>query len=232
MKKISNYLIIISVLFAFYNCDVSDSNSSKILPIDSKISGLAKEYVSERHKNNQARLEMRAHEAFERLFNHNRYSALKTVKHFAENNEFVGSISDLVSVANEGLLRAIKYYDPSKKLHLKTYSKFWVLSYLQRKTLKQKPERKFVIGDGAFNPTFDVDYENKELVKKLLTTLTPREHRVVTLYHGLHGSEPLSTREIGLILGISREQVRVNYNKAIDKLRKHSSVIHELMRTK
>lgn len=64
-------------------------------------------------------------------------------------------------------------------------------------------------------------YENAltTTIKESLSTLKEREARILKLYYGLDGSEPMTLEEIGSILGITRERVRQIKEKAISRLR-------------
>lgn len=56
-------------------------------------------------------------------------------------------------------------------------------------------------------------------VQRALTTLTPREADVVSLYFGLNGEQSLTLEEIGQQFDLTRERVRQIKEKAIRRLR-------------
>lgn len=56
-------------------------------------------------------------------------------------------------------------------------------------------------------------------VSKALASLTPRQARVLSLYFGLDGSEPMTLNEIGQALGVTRERTRQIKEKALWRLR-------------
>ncbi len=58
-----------------------------------------------------------------------------------------------------------------------------------------------------------------ETIKESLATLKDREAKILKLYYGLDGKEPMTLEEIGSILGITRERVRQIKEKAISRLR-------------
>ncbi len=58
-----------------------------------------------------------------------------------------------------------------------------------------------------------------ESVEAALSSLKERESRILRLYFGLDGSEPMTLEEIGALLGITRERVRQIKEKALSRLR-------------
>ena len=61
-----------------------------------------------------------------------------------------------------------------------------------------------------------------EALAKVLATLSEREARVLRLYFGLGGDEPMSLEEIGKVLGVTRERVRQIKESALKDLRHFS----------
>jgi RNA polymerase primary sigma factor len=62
----------------------------------------------------------------------------------------------------------------------------------------------------------------EEIVEQALSTLDPREAKVLRLYFGLDDQAPMTLEEIGEILGVTRERVRQIKEKALERLR-HAS---------
>src|SRR5262245_57914672 len=56
-------------------------------------------------------------------------------------------------------------------------------------------------------------------LRAALSTLEPREERILRLYFGLDGVEPLTLEQIGARLGLTRERIRQIKQKALAKLR-------------
>ncbi|MBX9929201.1 MAG: RNA polymerase sigma factor RpoD/SigA [Gemmatimonadaceae bacterium] len=70
--------------------------------------------------------------------------------------------------------------------------------------------------------TPDEETFEKALVESIhaaLATLKEREAKILKLYFGLDGSEPLTLEEIGDVLNITRERVRQIKEKALSRLR-------------
>ena len=59
-------------------------------------------------------------------------------------------------------------------------------------------------------------------IEEALGTLKEREARILRLYFGIEGQEPMTLEEIGSLLGITRERVRQIKEKALVRLR-HAS---------
>ncbi len=60
---------------------------------------------------------------------------------------------------------------------------------------------------------------SREILDKMLDTLTPREAKVLRLRFGFYNNNPKTLEEIGKIFGITRETVRQIEKKALKKLR-------------
>ena len=56
-------------------------------------------------------------------------------------------------------------------------------------------------------------------LRAALTALEPREERILRLYFGIDGAEPMTLEEIGAQLGLTRERIRQIKEKALAKLR-------------
>ena len=72
------------------------------------------------------------------------------------------------------------------------------------------------------NPTPDeLTFEKAltEAIEESLSSLKEREAKILRLYFGLDGQEPMTLEEIGSLLGITRERVRQIKEKALSRLR-------------
>jgi len=70
----------------------------------------------------------------------------------------------------------------------------------------------------------DETYERalSSTIEEALGTLKERESKILRLYFGLDGQDPMTLEEIGALLGITRERVRQIKEKALSRLR-HAS---------
>ncbi|MEP6689756.1 MAG: RNA polymerase sigma factor RpoD/SigA [Gemmatimonadaceae bacterium] len=74
----------------------------------------------------------------------------------------------------------------------------------------------------TLNPTPDEQTFEKALtesIEEALASLKEREAKILRLYFGLDGAEPMTLEEIGTLLGITRERVRQIKEKALSRLR-------------
>jgi RNA polymerase primary sigma factor len=72
------------------------------------------------------------------------------------------------------------------------------------------------------NPTPDeITFEKAltEAIEESLSHLKEREAKILRLYFGLDGGEPMTLEQIGTLLGITRERVRQIKEKALSRLR-------------
>jgi RNA polymerase primary sigma factor len=73
--------------------------------------------------------------------------------------------------------------------------------------------------DGASPDEQTIERALSEAVTESLSALKERERRILRLYFGLDGDEPMTLEEIGARLGITRERVRQIKEKALSRLR-------------
>jgi RNA polymerase primary sigma factor len=64
--------------------------------------------------------------------------------------------------------------------------------------------------------------ELRQSVEEMLNQLTPQERRIIEMRFGLDGNEPKTLREIGELLGISRERVRQLETRAKRKMKEYA----------
>jgi RNA polymerase primary sigma factor len=79
-----------------------------------------------------------------------------------------------------------------------------------------------VIGDeNAVDPHEALSWQNSaEQLEDLLSTLDPRETKIIHARFGLGGKKPMNLEEIGRDFGLTRERIRQLQNKALDKMRR------------
>ncbi len=61
--------------------------------------------------------------------------------------------------------------------------------------------------------------EQEEGIEYLLGCLDERERKVIRMYYGLEGNEPMTLEKIGSLMGVTRERVRQIKEEALGKMR-------------
>jgi RNA polymerase primary sigma factor len=159
------------------------------------------------------------------------------------------SISELISEGNMGLMRAIEKFDEEKDIKFISYAVWWIRQGMLEAIKKKKLVTMVEIDPTESNDTIierkiaddedeimgginDVGFSNeaeeykrelganqKEVIGKLLNSLSGREREVIEYYYGLNNKRELTLSEIGSKLGLSSERVRQVKLKSIRKLR-------------
>jgi RNA polymerase sigma factor (sigma-70 family) len=92
------------------------------------------------------------------------------------------TLKDLISSGNEGLLKALNRFDPSKDVKFSTYSAYWVLMYVRKYIVEDskvvKPpiaiRRKLKLQEATKSPS-NIEYREARDYNTLCTDLTPEE---------------------------------------------------------
>jgi RNA polymerase primary sigma factor len=71
-----------------------------------------------------------------------------------------------------------------------------------------------------------MDARFKEAMQKILTTLTPREEKIICMRFGIRDKSPHTLEEAGKVFGITRERIRQIEAIALDKLRRNPGLRH------
>lgn len=185
-------------------------------------------------------LELKEHgdeNAKNKLIEHN----LRLVVFLAKRYENTGvDLEDLVSIGSIGLIKGINTYKRGKNIKLATYCSRCIdneiLMYL-RKNKKTKADISFeeslsfdsdgnelhledilgTEGDIVTKPLED-EYD-KEVLKKELEKLEPRDKEIMYLRYGLGGKEELTQKEVAKKLNISQSYISRIEKKVIKKLK-------------
>ena len=185
-----------------------------------------------------ARLEQGDEEARKTLIEHN----LRLVVYIARRFENTGiNIEDLIYIGTIGLIKAVGTYQPARSIKLATYASRCIeneiLMYL-RKTSSQKTELSFdeplntdwdgnelllsdILGtesDLVMRPIeADVD---RQLLRRAMDSLEPRERRIITMRFGLDGREERTQKEVADVMGISQSYISRLEKRIIARLKK------------
>jgi RNA polymerase sigma factor (sigma-70 family) len=139
---------------------------------------------------------------------------------------------ELVSDGNMSLLRAVDKFDVSRGNKFSTYASWAIMKNFARTipdALRHRdrfstshPEMFSTIEDAS------ADYYDREAaqiqresqVEKILDRLDERERKIVTSHFGLiRGQEPLTLKQIGATMGVTKERIRQIQVRAMSRLR-------------
>ena len=169
---------------------------------------------------------------------------LRLVVYIARKFENTGvSIEDLISVGTIGLIKAVKTFNPERKIKLATYASRCIeneiLMYLRRNN-KTKMEvsideplnvdwdgNELLLSD-ILGTDEDIIYKNieeevdRKLLRKALEKLSERERVIVKLRFGLNTEDGLerTQKEVADILGISQSYISRLEKKIMKRLKK------------
>ena len=174
------------------------------------------------------------------LVEHNLRLVVYIAKKF--DNTGVG-VEDLISIGTIGLMKAINTFNPTKNIKLATYASRCIeneiLMYLRR-TSKMKLEvsideplnvdwdgNELLLSDilGTEEDVIYKDMEDeveKDLLKKAVSRLSPRERKIVELRYGLKrrdGAE-MTQKEVADLMGISQSYISRLEKKIMMRLKK------------
>lgn len=195
-------------------------------------------FSAEEEKDKLDSLERGDERAKAELVEHN----LRLVVYIAKKFECTGADGDdLVSVGTIGLIKAIDSFRSDKNIKLATYASRCIeneiLMYLRRLS-RVKQEVSFdeplntdwegnelllsdVMGTDADAVYSDVEGGvERELLKKSLLKLSPREQKIMRMRFGLDGGEELTQKDVADKLGISQSYISRLEKKIILKLQK------------
>jgi len=140
---------------------------------------------------------------------------------------------ELVSDGNMSLIRAVEKFDFARGYKFSTYASWAIMknfarsipeSSRLRERYKTAPQEMFAdTEDERPNPQEMelVQDQRKVQVERMLGYLDPREQQIILRRFGLlQGQEPLTLKQVGKQLGVTKERIRQLEARALDKLRK------------
>lgn len=138
----------------------------------------------------------------------------------------------LVSDGNMSLIRAVEKFDYARGNKFSTYASWAIMKNYARSIPEEfrHRDRFRTSQDEAFSATEDdrsdqYEQENaqnlrKEQIVKILSRLDEREQKIIISRFGLDlGHEPLTLKEVGQEMGVTKERVRQIEARALNKLR-------------
>ncbi len=140
---------------------------------------------------------------------------------------------ELVSDGNMSLIRAVEKFDFAKGYKFSTYASWAIMknfartipeSSRLRERYRSVPQEMFAdTEDDRPNPQEmeSAQDQRKIQVERMLGYLDPREQQIILRRFGLlQGQEPLTLKQVGKELGVTKERIRQLEARALDKLRK------------
>lgn len=173
---------------------------------------------------------------------------LRLVAHIVKKYYTISEQDDLISIGTVGLIKAVDSFDYRKGIRLATYAARCIENEILMffRTLKKSAS------DLSLSEAIDADREGNSLslfdvlssedtiisqvmlsmnVRRLYdlldTELDERERQIVRLRYGLGGQRELTQREVAQGLDISRSYVSRIEKKALQKLARGFSTVHE-----
>lgn len=150
-------------------------------------------------------------------------------------------VEDLVSIGTIGLIKAVKTFDPSKRIKLATYASKCIeneiLMFLRRSSrlraevsldepLNKDWEGNELLLSDVMGTENDLIYRGLEeevertLLRKAMAKLTGREKRIMELRFGLKDSRERTQKEVADLLGISQSYISRLEKRIFKRLRK------------
>ena len=140
------------------------------------------------------------------------------------------SVWDYISEGNAALLRAIRGFDYGRGFRFSTYATWAIMNSLQRLAGKQhRDSNRFLPTDGVIFDSVEGELESataenqrgsiaRERIGSMLKVLDQRSRSVISMRYGIGDFEPLTLREIGERIGVSKERVRQIEVKALSSM--------------
>jgi RNA polymerase primary sigma factor/RNA polymerase sigma factor len=145
-----------------------------------------------------------------------------------------GDFFELVSDGNMSLIRAVEKFDVARGNRFSTYASWAIMKNFSRTipdTFRHRDRFRTSSHSELFSTVEDVradlyqqesaQIQRKAHVQAILGRLDERERQIVTSRFGLtRGQEPLTLKQVGAAMGVTKERVRQIQDRAMNKLRR------------
>jgi RNA polymerase sigma factor (sigma-70 family) len=149
-------------------------------------------------------------------------------RHVASTDDFFALVSD----GNMSLIRAVEKFDYSRGNKFSTYASWAIMKnfartipteFKHRDRFRTTTEELFLARqDDRLDPYIEetVQRTRQRELSKILNRLDEREQKIITARFGLgRGNEPLTLKEVGEEMGVTKERIRQLEARALSKLR-------------
>ena len=149
-------------------------------------------------------------------------------RHVASADDFFALVSD----GNMSLIRAVEKFDYSRGNKFSTYASWAIMKnfartipseFKHRDRFRTTTEELFVARqDDRLDPYVEetVQRSRQRELSKILNRLDEREQKIITARFGLgRGTEPLTLKQVGEEMGVTKERIRQLEARALTKLR-------------
>ena len=149
-------------------------------------------------------------------------------RHVASSDDFFALISD----GNMSLIRAVEKFDYSRGNKFSTYASWAIMKNYARTIPSEFKHRDrfrttaeelfFAQQDERLNPFVEetVQRSRQRELSKIFDRLDEREQKIIVARYGLgRGNEPLTLKEVGETLGVTKERIRQLEARVLSKLR-------------
>ncbi len=156
-------------------------------------------------------------------------------KHVDPNDDFFGLISD----GNISLIRASEKFDYSRGNKFSTYASWAIIKnfarsipdeFKHRDRFRTSSDEIFTGHEDRRADNFSAEIDQAartDQIQKILHTLDQREQQIIVRRFGLdHRFEPLTLKEVGEELGVTKERIRQLEARALEKLRAAANKAH------
>ncbi len=171
------------------------------------------------------------------LIEHN----LRLVVYIAKKFENTGTgLEDLISIGTIGLIKAINTFNAEKNIKLATYASRCIENEILmhiRKSSNIRTEISIdeplnvdwdgnelllsdILGSEEDNVSYDIQQrEEKEAVRRAVSSLGEREQLIINLRYGLNGKKEMTQKEVADLLGISQSYISRLEKKILSQMR-------------